>query len=145
MKILSWKWPFPEFRFQLKACCTPSSLYQASVQNFVYLRLMIAKRRWVDRYIGTFTYTHCPMNFWPPFGPWGPQYQVLCPKSCFQLLRASIPSTQQLQNEINFFHLGDTSSQRVKTQALLNVKVKIIQYFKILLIILRICVMREIK
>ena len=48
---------------------------------------------------------------------WGPQYPVICPKSDFQLLRGSIPSTQKLENEINFFHLGDTSSKRVSTQA----------------------------
>ena len=44
-KNLSYKCPFPVFRFQSKACSTLSSLFRAQVSNFVALRFMVPKRR----------------------------------------------------------------------------------------------------
>ena len=58
-------------------------------------------------------------GFSAPFWPLGTTiYIFLCPKSGFQLLRASIPSIQKLQNEINFFHLCDRCYQSVVTTRL---------------------------
>ena len=60
------KFQLPLFRFQPKACCTPSSIYRAKVSNFVALRLMVAKRKGLHTYIHISALTNgFLVTFWP--------------------------------------------------------------------------------
>ena len=87
--------------FPILTKCTPPSLPISSL-SFEFRISETYGYETQGGYIRTYALANCL----PLFGLWGPQFPALCPNPGFQLLMTSIPSTQKLQNEINFFHIS---------------------------------------